>query len=624
MRVLILDEDPARHDAYRDSLDPLFAVGVRSGDCKTGNIGQAGDHADIYAQARVHHICGHDAVAEVRRSLVAGDRFAVAFIGLSDTIVAEAITMQLREVDPDLNLVLMAQHDHHPPVDLERLAAPPEKILYLAGPFDSREVVQAVVALGARWKMDRELAGSRSTPDRPVAAMEPQAAVAIADDDSRALHLAAHDPLTQAPNRLAFFEAVRERARRPGVFAIAAVDLDRFKLVNDTLGHVTGDAILRETCGLLQSLVPDGGMVARLAGDEFGILFDTAGAPAAVMACERMVAGCCVARRVLGHVVQTSVSAGVVVTEESERADPLDLMRKADLALNDAKRGGRNIARRYEAHMDEGTRVRRAVQDGLSRAIARGELEMLFQPIVASRGLEIAGFEALLRWDTDEFGSISPGIFIPIVEESDLIHELGDWVIETSLDALRRWPGQYVSVNFSPRQFRRANFVGYVLEKVQKAGVEPLRVQIEITETALFDDVERAAETLYRLRQMGFRVALDDFGTGYSNLYNMRKFALDAVKIDRSFIEELERERVSAAIVRSITQLGRALQLEVVAEGVETQGQVALLRAAGVSHFQGYLLSHPVRAEVAQALVEAGSIGRQVDVRSAAMANAAA
>jgi EAL domain-containing protein (putative c-di-GMP-specific phosphodiesterase class I) len=196
-------------------------------------------------------------------------------------------------------------------------------------------------------------------------------------------------------------------------------------------------------------------------------------------------------------------------------------------------------------------------------------------------------------------------MFIPIAEESNLIHELGDWVLDQSLAVLQQWPGQYVSVNFSPRQFRRHNFVGHVVERVQRAGVQTNRVQIEITETAIFDDADRAAETLYKLRQMGFRIALDDFGTGYSSLYNIRKFALDCLKIDRSFIDGMGRERESAAIVHSIIHLGRALGLGVIAEGVETEAQVQALRLAGASHLQGYFFSRPVEVDVAREIAEA-------------------
>ena len=209
-------------------------------------------------------------------------------------------------------------------------------------------------------------------------------------------------------------------------------------------------------------------------------------------------------------------------------------------------------------------------------------------------------------------------VFIPIAEETNLIHELGDWVLDEALKVLSEWPGQYVSVNFSPRQFRRHNFVGRLVETVQRAGIDPHRVQIEITETAIFDDADRAADTLYKLRQMGFRIALDDFGTGYSSLYNIRKFALDCLKIDRSFIDGMGRERESAAIVHSIIHLGRALGLGVVAEGVETVGQLQALRVAGCSHMQGYFFSRPVSQAAAREIAQARYMTDPADIYDAA------
>jgi diguanylate cyclase (GGDEF)-like protein len=426
--------------------------------------------------------------------------------------------------------------------------------------------------------------------------------------------MATHDSLTDAPNRLAFIKALTEKGRAGTMFATAMIDLDRFKLVNDTLGHLAGDELIRAICGILQQSSPEGALVARLGGDEFGVLFDSPGEQAAVMACEYILNNCASSFRIMGHSVQASASAGVVVVEGEDARDPVDVMRRADLALNDVKKTGRGVVRAYDETMDEGVRFRRRVEGGLSQALERGELSLAYQPIVANEGAEVVGFEALLRWKTVEFGPISPALFIPIAEESNLIHELGDWVLDEALKVLADWPSQYVSVNFSPRQFRRHNFVGHVVERVQRAGIAPNRVQIEITETAIFDDAERAADTLYKLRQMGFRIALDDFGTGYSSLYNIRKFALDCLKIDKSFIDGMGRERESAAIVHSIVHLGRALGLGVIAEGVETEMQMQALRVAGASHVQGYYFSRPVSADLAREIAEERFIGGEDDL----------
>ena len=609
MRILIVDDEPAMHDSYRRSFAPA-AADTTLHDLAAELFDEAvSPPGEAVVFSCIHHLQGADAVAEVERAVASGDPFQVAFIDIRmpPGIDGKETARRIRAADPEIHLVIVTGYSDFSPAEISRAAGPPDKIFYMAKPFEVAEVVQTATALGQRWEGDRALAAARETLSRQVVLLEQQAAE-LAANESRAVHQANHDSLTEAPNRLAFQRALAERARRDGCYAVAMIDLDRFKLVNDTLGHLAGDELIREMCAILTGTVPDGGMVARLGGDEFGLLFDTPGEDAAVMACERIIHACATTFKVFGHSVQGSASAGVVVTD-GEGADPVDLMRRADLALNDAKRQGRNAARLFDESMDEGIRMRRRIENGLSQAIARGELAMVFQPIVAREGFAVVGFEALLRWHTGEYGPISPAVFIPIAEESNLIHELGDWVLDQSLAVLQQWPGQYVSVNFSPRQFRRHNFVGYIVERCQRAGVAPERLQIEITETAIFDDADRAADTLYRLRQMGFRIALDDFGTGYSSLHNIRKFALDALKIDKSFIDGMARERESAAIVRSIVHLAHALGLHVVAEGVETQAQVDLLRVAGATHLQGYHFARPVAADLALELATHGLPG---------------
>ena len=610
MRLLIVDDEPAMHDSYRRCFAPAAESATALGAMAAELFGDDEAPAEGPTFEAVHCTQGTDGVAAVVAALAAGEPFRVAFIDvrMPPGIDGKETASRIRALDPDINLVIVTGYSDFSPVEISKVAGPADKIFYLAKPFEVAEIVQTATALGKRWENDRALVAARATLAEQVLRLEEQSAE-LAANESRAVHMATHDSLTEAPNRVAFQRALAERARGPGMFAVAMVDLDRFKLVNDTLGHLAGDQLIREVCDILHRAAPPEALVARLGGDEFGILFDTPGDEAACMACERVVAACATTLKVLGHSVQGSASIGVVTAGDNGQRDPMDLMRRADLALNDAKRQGRNVARLFDESMDEGIRVRRQIETGLSQAIARSELAMVYQPIVGREHLEVIGFEALLRWKTNEYGPISPATFIPIAEESNLIHELGDWVLAESLQVLKDWPGQYVSVNFSPRQFRRHNFVGYIVEQVQRAGVEPSRFQIEITETAIFDDAERAAETLYKLRQMGFRISLDDFGTGYSSLYNIRKFALDSLKIDRSFIDGMGRERESAAIVHSIIHLGRALGLGVIAEGVETEAQVQALRLAGASHLQGYYLSRPVSADLAREIAHERFIG---------------
>lgn len=594
LRILIVDDEPGMHESYRQCFGGARREQGAALDAMAaelfGDDPAAAAPEEAVTFETVHCMQGADGVAAIATGLDRGERFAVAFIDvrMPPGIDGKETARRIRALDPDINLVIVTGFSDFSPLEISRAAGPADKIFYIAKPFQAEEVVQTATALGKRWQVDRELAAA-------MVLLEEQKAE-LAANESKATHLANHDSLTDAPNRLAFMRALTDHVRGPDPFAMAMMDLDRFKLVNDTFGHLAGDELIRMVCGVVRETTPAGGFVARLGGDEFAVLVKVTGEDEAVMVVERLLLACATTFTVFGHSVQGSASAGLVIVQPGMQHDPIDVMRRADLALNESKKAGRGVVRVFDESMDESIRFRRQIEGGLSQAIANGELRLVYQPIVARDGMEVVAFEALLRWESPDYGSISPGLFIPIAEESNLIHELGDWVLDEALRTLAQWPGQYVSVNFSPRQFRRQNFVGHVVERVQRAGIEPGRLQIEITETAIFDDAERAADTLYRLRQMGFRIALDDFGTGYSSLYNIRKFALDCLKIDKSFIDGMGKERESAAIVHSIIHLGRALGMEVVAEGVETEAHLQALQLAGCSHYQGFFLAHPLEA----------------------------
>ena len=593
MRILIVDDEPAVHETYSYCF----------WDCTTDHRDPVEHGGDTRAFRPHHCYQGAEAVVAVEKAISEGNPFKVAFIDIRmpPGIDGRETARRIRALDPDIHLVIVTGYTDFSPADISRVAGPADKIFYIAKPFQLAEVTQMAIALCHRWDNDRELAAARAMLAAQVVTLEEKTAE-LAANENRAMHIAMHDALTDAPNRVAFLRGLQERGRRPGLFVTGMIDLDRFKLVNDTLGHLAGDELIREVCAMIHRHAPRDALVARLGGDEFGLFFDAENEEQAIMACERIVSACATSFNILGHAVRCGASWGLVMSGEGVERDPTDLVRQADMALNDAKRSGRGVVRVFDEGMDESIRVRRGIEAGLAGAIANDELSLAFQPIVGRGDLEIAGFEALVRWTTTDHGPVSPAIFIPIAEESHLIHELGDWVLDHALAELQHWPGQYVSVNFSPVQFRRSHFVAHVMDSVRRAGVEPGRVQIEITETAIFDDAERASQTLCALRKLGFRIALDDFGTGYSSLYNIRKFALDSLKIDRSFIDGMGRERESAAIVHSIIHLGRALGLGVVAEGVETEAQAQALRVAGASHLQGFLFSCPVPAVEAREL----------------------
>jgi diguanylate cyclase (GGDEF)-like protein len=424
----------------------------------------------------------------------------------------------------------------------------------------------------------------------------------------RATHEAVHDPLTGILNRAGFVKELTARLERGRARqALLLIDLDRFKLVNDTLGHHAGDDLVRKICAAMGAITPKRGVLARLGGDEFGIILEAMSDAAIDDFCGQLLRVCSQARRVLGHEVQVTVSIGVAAEDESR--SEVALMRRADAALYAAKREGRNRFRRYDEALARVTRRRLTIENGLEQALRAGQFRMAYQPIVRARSGLVAGFEALVRWDSPDHGAVSPTEFVPVAEETGLILDLGDWITRQAFKDCRRWGGPYVSVNLSARQFLRQNVAERILRYAEEADLAPSRIQIELTETAIIDDVERAAHNLQVLRQAGMSVALDDFGTGYSSLTYLNQFAIDCIKIDKSFVDNVAVDRQSAIIVASLTRLASQLGMGVVAEGVETEPQRDVLTAAGCGALQGFFFGRPMSPLDARTLIAAGPQG---------------
>ena len=571
MRILIVEDDCAVRDHY------AACLGVAGFDFASFENGQT-------------------ALDAASRALSDDAPFAVAFV---ETRGAGAdAARRLRLLDPDLNLVIATGEPGFAP---DTIGGAVDKLFHIAKPLAPAEIVQTATALRERWAIDRQLITARAQLRAQVLLLEERRRE-LAEAEARAVHSATHDSLTEAPNRLAFLRGLEARARRPGRFAVAMIDLDRFKLVNDTLGHLAGDALIRAMCDILHLEALAGALVARLGGDEFGILFDAAGERAAVAACTRIVSACAVPIPVIGTTVQSGASAGVVVVDGGGEA--IEFVRRADLALNQAKRRGRGGVQLFDESMDEALRNRRRLEGELALALERGELALAYQPIVERDGLELEGMEALLRWHHPERGTLAPIGFLAVAEESNLVHALGDWVLGQALAEAAQWRRPYVAVNISPRQFRRHDLARHVAGHLAQAGVPASRLQIEVTERAIADDPDRAANTLRQLRALGCRIALDDFGTGDANLASLRRLPLDALKIDGRFVHAVGRERGGSAFLHALVQLGRAMELDIVAEEVETAAQLQALRIAGASHLQGYFVAPPITAEAARALAD--------------------
>ena len=454
-----------------------------------------------------------------------------------------------------------------------------------------------------------------------------QTVVAVRDQrerlrtEARMRTLAFDDPFTGLPNRARFLDllATHAAARQDGghSFAVLMIDLDRFKPINDAIGHAGGDIILRQVANRLQSMLREGDVVARLGGDEFAVLHLTAtdAAEAGALACR--IIDELRARPFMfdGNPVQIGASIGLAWAPE-DGSEPADLLHNADVALYAAKQGGRAACKRYDVTLDAQARERQALEASLRIAITDGQLELHYQPLVDAQSGRITSAEALVRWRHPERGLIPPIEFIGLAEETGLILPLGNWVLRTACAQAARWPdGIGVAVNLSPLQFREQSLLAVVASALEASGLAPERLELEITEGVLLTDEAETLATLQQLRASGVRIAMDDFGTGYSSLSYLRRFPFDKIKIDQSFVRQLPGDEESAAIVRAIITLGACLGMSTTVEGVETAEQFAFSAAEGCDTIQGYHVSRPLPAADFEAVL--GSRGAK-DQRAAA------
>lgn len=413
------------------------------------------------------------------------------------------------------------------------------------------------------------------------------------------------DLLTGLANRFAFHAELASLVDAAHPLCIFLLDLDRFKNINDTLGHGIGDALLRKVGERLTSVSKSGDIVARLGGDEFALL-----RPGAVSLQEaETLAGRIVdligrTYALEGHMLNVGASVGVALSSDHRLSGDV-LMKNADLALYASKAEGRGRFSFFKPEMDARMQARRDIELDLRRAFALKQFELVYQPQIDLDSRRIDGFEALLRWRNSKGETISPAAFIPIAEETGLIVAIGEWALRTACETVARWDTTAsVAVNLSPIQFRSSRLVQTVVSALANSGLAPGRLELEITEGALIDDTEAVVRTLQSLRGLGVKVSMDDFGTGYSSLSYLQKFPFDKIKIDQSFVREMQHNEEAAAIVHAIAKLGASLGMKTTAEGVETEDQLAAIRAEGCNQVQGYLTGRPMSAEDACSLVK--------------------
>jgi diguanylate cyclase (GGDEF)-like protein len=514
----------------------------------------------------------------------------------------------LWKIDPDVQVVICSAYTDYDWLELLSRLGHSDKLIVVKKPFEPIEILQGASALSRKWQNARALKAHVEGLERVVT--DRTKGLEAANRQLR--HLASHDSLTGLPNRLLLddriAQAIAHAQRQLQEFAVMVIDLDRFKLINDSLGHRAGDELLRVVAQRLTQAVRNVDTAARFGGDEFVILL--AGPVTRAEAIEigkRAIAGMEPAIQLLGIDVHVSPSIGIAFYPHD--AGSVDgLLARADAAMYSAKERGRNNVQCYEEGMSASSQDRVKLESDLHEALRSGQFELHYQPKLDMATGRINSAEALIRWRHPQRGLMPPGEFIDVADECGLIDSIGEWVLLEACRQAKAWQREglrplRVAVNLAPSQFRLANLLAQIRRALDAAGLEPQYLEVELTESAVMSDAEESIRILEAISRMGVLVSVDDFGTGYSSMSYLRRFPIDKLKIDRCFVEEMTQRPEDASIVRAIISLAHSLHLKVIAEGVETPEQLALLAELGCDQYQGFHFSPAVLPERFAALV---------------------
>ncbi len=566
-----------------------------------------GTEAEPVAAPKREQVDGELAIQNARFSAALSNMSqALSMFNSADRLVvsnsrhAEMFGMPADRIAPGLSLeTLMARADG-------------ESNLCSADVALIRAGIKRLKAAGQRAALIRELADGRFLSINYVPMGNEGWLVTVEDiteqrlAEAKIAHMAHHDALTGLPNRVWFRDRLSDavaRSRRGEACAVLYLDLDRFKAVNDTLGHPIGDLLLKDVTRRLKAQIRGTDALARLGGDEFAIVQSSVNQPEDAMAlAARLIEALNVPYELDGQLALAGTSIGIALVP-ADGEDPDHILKNADLALYRAKADGRGRYRFFMPEMDARMQARRILEIDLRNALVAGEFELFYQPLINLRTGSVTGFEALMRWFHPHRGMIAPEEFIPVAEEIGLLVPLGEWALRRACLEATAWPCEIrVAVNVSVTQFTSRSLVEKVTAALAESGLDPGRLELEITETVMLDETDAILVILHRLRDLGVGIAMDDFGTGYSSLSYLRRFPFSKVKIDQSFVAGLGRRGDCDAIIASVTELCGTLGMTVLAEGVETEDQLRRLRAANCGEAQGYLFGRPCPADGVQAL----------------------
>ncbi len=604
-RLLIIDDNAAIHLDFRKVLGAQAEHSAQAAlDVLEANL--FGETAVAAARPNFEIDSAHqgqEGVAMVGQALAEGRPYAMAFVDMRMPPGWDGLKTieHLWATDPDVQVVICSAHTDYDWTEVVERLGHSDKLLVLRKPAEPIEVLQCATALSRKWENDRLVRDQMLRLEEVITTRT--RGLEAANQQLR--HLATHDPLTGLPNRVLLddrlHQAIAHADRDMRAFAVLVCDLDRFKLINDSLGHRAGDELLQEVARRLSTVVRTADTVARFGGDEF-VLIGTSIADAddAAGLASRVMDVLAAPVRIAAIDIHTSPSIGIAMYPDDGTTTQA-LLARADAAMYSAKQNGRGNFRRYSPGMHAGTEDRVQLESDLHNAVTSNQFALYYQPKVDTRTGEVRSAEALIRWLHPTRGVVSPADFIPLAEECGLIGAIGAWVIREACRQARAWqnegvPPLRVSVNLSASQFRDSRLVDNISAALSDAGLEARYLEVELTESAVMSDPEQSIAILEQLSAMGVLVSVDDFGTGYSSMSYLRRFPIDKLKIDRVFIDEIVSRPEDASIVRAIVSLAHSLHLKVVAEGVETPAQLDFLKLTGCDEYQGYHFSRPLPA----------------------------
>jgi diguanylate cyclase (GGDEF)-like protein len=595
-RVLVIDDNADIHQDYQKIL-----AGRDAGQMSAAEAALFGERQPTLSRPTFDvdsAMQGRDGVELARAALAEGRPYSVAFVDMRMPPGWDGLETveQLWKIDPDVQVVICSAYTDYDWLELLARLGHSDKLIVVKKPFEPIEILQCASALSQKWQNARAL--KRHVESLELVVTDRTSGLEAANRQLR--HLASHDALTGLPNRLLLddriAQAIAQSQRHSHEFAVLVIDLDRFKLINDSLGHRAGDELLREVAQRLKSAVRAVDTTARLGGDEFVVLLDGPLAQAeAVEIGTRAIKVMEPSLRLLGIDVHISASIGIAFYPR-DGASVDTLLARADAAMYSAKERGRNNLQCYAEGMSTMTQDRVKFESELHEALRNREFELHYQPKVDTLTGRVNSAEALIRWRHPQRGLVPPNDFIAIADECGLLDAIGEWVLFEACRQAKAWqreglPSLRVAVNLAPSQFRLANLVDQIRRALEASGLNPQLLEVELTETAVMSDAEESIQILEAISRMGVLVSVDDFGTGYSSMSYLRRFPIDKLKIDRCFVDQMTRRPEDASIVQAIISLAHSLHLKVIAEGVETPDQLALLTQLGCDQYQGFHFS---------------------------------